>query len=581
MRYFHKLEALLLKPQDAEDACSATAVSTDELVGWNEEIEGLLFAKPEGQGKHADEQDDPSESDSQPKEISRESLDQMAKRLQENLLQSLCITLGLDTAKNQSSLEKILPTVINYLKQNEDGLARKFRTEDDKNLKQLEVFIRTSSNFFRWYLQIHLESCNSGQAYPLCSAPFQSPAMLTIITELIEQSAKFVHAEPPQNSQGQLSPSQCFARHASLLLFYVTFSPLAPNDQATQKAHEYLVAGLDFIPKVLKLLTYESGMSAALALSLIRNVHNLMVSYSGAAPALKESFLPYDETTAKAPWNPKKDDNTDGLITYPSVFRDILIWSLNTPDLPPFPGSKDDRRADLVVEILGILFAMGGSDVTRALRYPAPNVSLSELVITALQKLDSTDLRCRQVQLSTITIMMDACPSFATFLVEHNAVKSLFEITEKQMDMVLDSSQFDNATTAALIPSLAVLYKFSAGNPTFRDAAKEIVFPPSQEEHFQKLVAEHQAAPGVIGQGVTAAAKNMHPLDAPQGTLRWKLIRLMTWTESNIKRYASELLWALSEQDPKEFVHRTGLGNAMAFLGAKGMVQLPSHVHQG
>ena len=36
-------------------------------------------------------------------------------------------------------------------------------------------------------------------------------------------------------------------------------------------------------------------------------------------------------------------------------------------------------------------------------------------------------------------------------------------------------------------------------------------------------------------------ARNMSPLDAPRGTVRWKLIRLMTWTESNVKRCACEV----------------------------------------
>ena len=122
---------------------------------------------------------------------------------------------------------------------------------------------------------------------------------------------------------------------------------------------------------------------------------------------------------------------------------------------------------------------------------------------------------------------------------------------------------------SALVPSLAVLYRFSAGNPTFREAVKDMVFPPDREDHFWSLAKEQLV-------GNAAAAKNMHPLDAPKGSLRWKLIRFMTWTESHIKRYASEFLWALCDEDPKEFVLRTGLGNAMGFLGGKGLVQMPA-----
>jgi hypothetical protein len=398
--------------------------------------------------------------------------------------------------------------------------------------------------------------------------------MLTMTLFLIEHHSSVAEAEVTEDAQ-QLSPSQTFARFASLLLFYATFSPRSPNDVDMQKTHECLVSELEFIPKALKILAFEASTSTGLALSLIRNVHNLLVSYAGTAQAVQQLGLKYDPANAKARWSPKPDDNTDGLITYPSIFRDILIWSLNSPDLPPFPGPKDDRRTDLVVEIIGIIYAMGGTEVQRALRYPCPNESLSQLVITSLQTLDSADERCYQVKLSTIKILMDACPSFANFLVEHQAVNNLLEITEQQIDSILDTTKVDPSAAAALVPSLAVLYKFSSHNLTFKSCAKDFIFPPNREENFRKLTQEQQKdAAGNPIEGVQAA-KNMHPLDAPRGTLRWKLIRLMTWPESHIKRYDSELLWILCNGDPKEFVWRTGLGNAMAFLGAKGLVQLP------
>lgn len=70
-------------------------------------------------------------------------------------------------------------------------------------------------------------------------------------------------------------------------------------------------------------------------------------------------------------------------------------------------------------------------------------------------------------------------------------------------------------------------------------------------------------------------AKNMALLDAPKGTLRWHMIRLMTWVESNVKRAASELLWSVCDEDSTQFVLRTGFGNAIHFLGMKGFVKLP------
>jgi hypothetical protein len=73
-------------------------------------------------------------------------------------------------------------------------------------------------------------------------------------------------------------------------------------------------------------------------------------------------------------------------------------------------------------------------------------------------------------------------------------------------------------------------------------------------------------------------AKNMAPLDAPKGTLRWKLIRFMTWTESNVKSSGCELFSTLCDDDPTQCVLRTGFGNAVHFLEIKGCVSLPSGV---
>lgn len=574
MEFARQLQRLLDEQEGAQ------SVAGNELSDWNDQVEGFLFASPAEQKRKFEE--GKSSENEESMEISKQELDSIARVLKETIVVLFSNSLGI-SGEDDIAVQERMKFIMDRLKGQGENATITDRA--NKDWIRLESLCRTSSNFFRWYLQVFLQ--HTPLVHPMSSSPFQASTMLSIIIFLVEYNAKIVDVDIDVDAGSDLSPSQRFARYASLLLFYTTFSPRSPNDAEMQKTHERLVTDVNIIPRVLKLLTYQSTTSAALALSLIRNVHNLLASYPGAIKAVQQTGLPYDEATTKAPWSPKKDDNTDGLITYPSIFRDVLIWSLNAPGLPPFPGPKEDRRPDLVIEILGIIFAMGGTEIARALRYPSPNAALSQLVITALQKLDSKDPRTHQVKLSTITILADASPSFGTFLVEKQAVKSLLEITEQQIDAVLKNTQVDEAAVSALIPSLAVLYKLSAGNPTFREATKTNVFPPSQEDQFWSLAQEQltdtataiQSNNGNVSNRVPPA-KNMHPLDAPQSTLRFKLIRLMTWTESHIKRYASELLWALCDEDPKEFILRTGLGNAMAFLGAKGMVQLPAHALQ-
>ena len=583
MNFCQQLQEILLPHLPTADIIHTDDVPIEVLSKWNDEVEDLLFASPEEQKRRLNEHGDEAKTpDDGQEEVQKENIDKLVLSLRDGIVFRLLALLNLSSNDNNASMEDKLKLLADRINTENDIDNQELAgiDQDNKCWAELEYLFRTSSNFLRWYLQIYLQY--KPLIYPMSSSPFQSSSMLSIILSLLEFNSKNDtqnnNGQPTDQSHQLLPPSQRFARYASLLLFYATFSPLSPNDETMQSTHELLVNELHFLPRALKLLTYLPNTSAALALSLIRNVHNLLASFSGSLSVVQQTGFPFDGEMAKAPWSPKPDDNTDGLITYPSIFRDVLIWSLTTPTLPPFPGPKDDRRPDLVVEILGIIFAMGGGEVTRALRHPCPNPALSQLVITSLQQFDSNDPRTYQVKLSTITILTDASPSFGTFLVEKNAVKDLMEILEKQMDAVLDATQVDDAAVSALVPSLAVLYKLSAGNPTFREVTKHSIFPPSQEDLFWRLAqaqlgqrGTQQIATNNGQNSVVPAATNMQALDAPRGTLRYKLIRLMTWTESHIKRYSCELLWALCEEDPKEFVLRTGMGNAIAFLRNRPM----------
>ena len=70
----------------------------------------------------------------------------------------------------------------------------------------------------------------------------------------------------------------------------------------------------------------------------------------------------------------------------------------------------------------------------------------------------------------------------------------------------------------------------------------------------------------------------MAPLDAPPGTLRRRLVDLMTHLDPGVKRGACELLWELSDRESTRFVLRTGFGNAVHFLGIRGCVDMPAGV---
>jgi hypothetical protein len=95
--------------------------------------------------------------------------------------------------------------------------------------------------------------------------------------------------------------------------------------------------------------------------------------------------------------------------------------------------------------------------------------------------------------------------------------------------------------------------------------SKLYIFPQEAEERFLNLVGEAEMQ----------QAKSMHPIDAPNGTLLWKLVKLMSWVKGHVKRTMGKLLWTVCDQK-EQFVLRIGLGNALPILCAKGLVELPS-----
>ena len=175
-----------------------------------------------------------------------------------------------------------------------------------------------------------------------------------------------------------------------------------------------------------------------------------------------------------------------------------------------------------------------------------------------------------------VALLLDAPTEYNDYLVNNDGVQRLIDILAYQASVVVIEKTNSSADDAsAIVPILLALLRLVQSNEAALTVVKEAVFPPDDEGDFQ------QKASAEIAKGKSEGkvnAKNMAPLDAPRGTLRWKLIRLMTWTETTVKRSACELLWALCDGDSTQFVLRTGFGNAIHFLGIKGCVSLPPSV---
>ena len=97
---------------------------------------------------------------------------------------------------------------------------------------------------------------------------------------------------------------------------------------------------------------------------------------------------------------------------------------------------------------------------------------------------------------------------------------------------------------------------------------KLIEFSPSAHEQFKALIFPTPMDDIPDNSYVTAAGKvekHTQPTDSPFGSFRYMLLKLMTFTETGVKRAASEFLWMLCDSSAEEFTARTGFGNAVRF----------------
>ena len=418
----------------------------------------------------------------------------------------------------------------------------------------LSEYIRASKNFARWYIQIFLAlRPNASLASPMVH--LQAPSLLGLLVTMLEHYTLKDTTLDPQT-----------ARLISLHLFYATYV-VSPTDTVTLKALEYLVVQLQFPNMVLRILT--RSCTAALSLSLIRNIHNAIISLPYASDLVLNTHVDWDPSdhtfSDPAPWNPP----TSTSLNFTTTCVNLLRWALASE--PPFPGDKKDHRADLVSEILGALYAIRAG---KALNSSGSENPWVETIVDLLRLPNPMgDIRVIQCKTSTASLLMDSDPSFGNSLLESGALPDLLHLFNDQVSDVVDHGRINQASTAALVPLLVVLNNYVTVQPEIKALVRDCVFPPEDEAIFQEKRREQLQL-----QLQEGSKKNMGPLDAPQGTLRRKLCRLLTWPESHIKRCTGELLWTLCSSNPTEFVHRVGFGNALPLLSLKGFAHMPQSV---
>jgi hypothetical protein len=415
--------------------------------------------------------------------------------------------------------------------------------------QMLASLLRAAGLFLRWHAQI------------LQPSPCTSSIGSNDMTRLQLESTILVYAS--LLDKDILASSPDVPRFASICLFRATYG----NDETTTKARRQYVNSQNGISYLMKALL-KGDQPVSRLFSIVRNVHHLIASCPESIPKMEHEL---QSLTILSTIEEENDGRSYGLI---EVLVATLSWAYRSQ--PSFPGGASDRRSDLVLEILRALYAL---DPTNPSKSPRPTNDIMMrigVILCELLQFPNADERVYQIKLAVVALLLDAPTEYNDYLVNNDGVQRLIDILAYQASVVVIEKTNSSADDAsAIVPILLALLRLVQSNEAALTVVKEAVFPPDDEGDFQ------QKASAEIAKGKSEGkvnAKNMAPLDAPRGTLRWKLIRLMTWTETTVKRSACELLWALCDGDSTQFVLRTGFGNAIHFLGIKGCVSLPPSV---
>ena len=423
--------------------------------------------------------------------------------------------------------------------------------------------VRTGKNLLRWYIQIYLEQRQvqrqRQKSQDGCKINvLRLPDTLSSVVRILKWSVEII-----KNLK--------LARDASLYIFYATYSHF-PGDGSASRGMDHLITQLGFPQTSLEILM--KADSVPLALSLVRNLHSMAVSFPGAPRSILDAQVRCDSsvTTQSAPWAPKEPSSINFSLSCLALMR----WSLDTQSTFP-SDNPEDKRVELVVEILSCFYVMRkGQELVASSSGNTMNddnpclenviIRILQLTFPAQSDNENSDeivsKRIEQCKLSAVSLLIDSDASFGKYLLENGSFETLLEILKRQVDDIVDNTKVDSTATAALVPILVVLNKYSMADSVVQQQVKAFVFPIERENIFQQNIKEN---------GKT----KMSPLDAPKDTLRGKLVVLLSWVDGYIKRCSAELMWTLCDSDSFEFTRRVGLGNALPLLNSKGLSPVP------
>ena len=427
----------------------------------------------------------------------------------------------------------------------------------------------------------------------------------------LQQQQQQQQQQPQQQEQIQkIEPKTLYlrdnlAKQSCITLFHSTNSSngggdaSTANDPISKKGLQALItpkSNVYGIPILVRLLM--TSTSTQLMLVLIKFLHSLVGTVSGIMVLIDAEVKTYYMQQLKQ--SELVDDNDDGSSQQPqkqqepnmvSILVSTLAWSIRSnPTSTTTMTPTNDACIDIAIEIIRVLFAIQNrhrSYYKQISDNDTPTMTqLGILIIDILHLPNNTHPKFYECKSTVVILLIDAPTEYTHFLYLNQSVSSLMRLLWIQLNQIVIENEGmvqGQASAASILPILIVLNKLSLSHAEMKRCIKDEIFPPPSDKINNKMDDSNdnnerkQEEGNQEYESISSGAKsnNINPIDAPQGTIRWKLIKLMTWTESNVKRCASELIWTLCDGNSKEFVKRTGFGNAVHMLGIRGLVSIP------
>ncbi|KAL3776608.1 hypothetical protein ACHAW5_007809 [Stephanodiscus triporus] len=405
---------------------------------------------------------------------------------------------------------------------------------DEDPLRPLAASLRAAGLLMRWAARRNPPSSSSSSS---CLGRLKSGGALSLYAGLLDMDVPNTRPDVP--------------RYASICLFRATYG----DDRAAVAARRKFVDSVDGCACLTRALLRDDQPVPRL-LSVARNVHHLIASCPETISRMERSI----GTTSKGD-GPGSGGLAGALVA-------TMAWASRCD--PPLPStSPDDRRPDLVLEILRALYALdargGGSALWKE------TDGHMGIVLCELLRYPSSDARLYEIKLAVVSLLLNAPREYCGHIYNFGGVEPLVEILAYQTSLVVVERTGSSAEdAAAVVPILLALLRLVESDESVMQVVKESVFPLDSEITFERLAAaevEKGRSEGKVG------AKNMAPLDAPRGTLRWRLIRLMTWMEfesAEEVRVRAPMV-RCATKIPRSLCGGRDSGNAIHFLGIKGM----------